>query len=252
MKKVLIADDNKDSIFATKVLLEASGFEVVGTATDGFEALNLIEKLSPDVVLLDIVMPRLDGYSILRTVNDMHLENRPKIIMYSCIQNDDSVRQAMTLGADYYLYKDTDSAVLIGAVEALSNGAPSLHGTVVTTKNHESLANEVTKIIHDIGVPAHIKGYQYLRAAIIMAVEDPDVIDAVTKQLYPSVAGLYATTASRVERAIRHAIELAWDRGNVDTLNGYFGYTISGNRGKPTNSEFIAMIADNLTLSAKA
>ncbi len=251
-KKILIADDNKDTGMTTQMLLESAGFQVVGVATDGLETIDMIEKLNPDIVILDIVMPRLDGFSILRGVKDLNLEKPPKFIMYSCLQNDDSIKQAVSLGASYYLYKDTDCEVLIRTVEKFcEDESPADFTGVLTKEARDVLASEVTRIIHDIGVPAHIKGYQYLRTAIVMAIEDKDAIDAVTKHLYPSVAVIHRTTPSRVERAIRHAIELAWDRGNVDTLTGYFGYTISGNRGKPTNSEFIAMIADNLSLATR-
>ena len=250
-KRILIADDNVDSVAVTRSLLESTGAYEIAVASNGYETLDMIDKFKPDVMLLDIVMPNLDGFSILHTLNEMELEKRPKVIMHSCLSNEDSVRQALSMGADYYLYKNTDAEVLARTLERFCEDDDTAPIQSIIEEDNGPLTAEVTRIIHDIGVPAHIKGYQYLRTAIVMAAQNRGVIDAVTKQLYPSVAMVHGTTPSRVERAIRHAIELAWDRGNVDTLNGYFGYTISGNRGKPTNSEFIAMIADNLILAGK-
>lgn len=255
-KKILIADDNCDHGIVTKTLLENAGFNVVGLAKNGEEAVELVRQLAPDVLILDIVMPRYDGYAVLKTLAADKDIKPPVTIVYTCIENDESIRQAIDLGATYYLYKDTDSEVLIDTVAAFCSDASAKSAKLSPPKirpyGSRNLEERVTEIIHEIGVPAHVKGYQYLRAAIIMAVEDRSVVDAITKQLYPDVAKAFKTTASRVERAIRHAVELAWDRGNVDTLNSYFGYTISGSKGKPTNSEFIAMIADRLQLQRKS
>ncbi len=249
-KRILIADDNRDSVTATRILIESVGRYQTEAAYDGRQTLEMIESFKPDVVLLDIVMPGLDGCAVLRAVNSMKLDYKPKIIIYSCIEKEESTQQTLLLGADYYLYKNATAETLIETIDRFCDTHKAPEGKAAR-EEYGPLVTEVTRIIHDIGVPAHIKGYMYLRSAIVLAARDRDIIDAITKQLYPTVAQMYETTPSRVERAIRHAIELAWDRGNVDTLNGYFGYTISGNRGKPTNSEFIAMIADNIILAGK-
>ena len=238
--------------------------QVIGTAKDGLEALSLIEERKPDLVVLDIIMPHLDGLGVLEKLNTMNLNPMPRIIVLSAVGQDKITQRAITLGADYYVIKPFDMEVFTQRIRQMFNNTISSEeskksvsiGTVQDTKVNSKkepmdLEAEITNIIHEIGVPAHIKGYMYLREAITMVVEDMELLSAVTKELYPSIAKKYNTTASRVERAIRHAIEVAWGRGQVEAINKLFGYTVHNDKGKPTNSEFIAMVADKLRLKNK-
>lgn len=249
--KVFVADDSKDFIEAVKVNLPIDRIEIIGTASDGFEALERIEKLSPDVVLLDVVLSGLDGLQLLK--NAQALTKKPVFIVTTAIRNEKIMQDAIALGAAYYMLKPFDFAVLADRIAGFcTKGAHRVESTLSFPKENElSLEAQVTQIMHELGVPAHIKGYQYMREAIMMAVEDMEVINSITKLLYPSVAKRFSTTPSRVERAIRHAIEVAWDRGDIDVLDSIFGYTVQNDKGKPTNSEFIAMIADKLRLKIK-
>lgn len=272
---VLIADDNKEFCnILNDYLLNQSDIFVVGIARDGIEALRLIEEKKPDLVVLDIIMPHLDGLGVLERLNNMNLSNIPRIIILSAVGQDKITQRAITLGADYYVVKPFDMEVFIKRIREMFNNviatqssqdmSSSFKGTEVkhmsssfanstgyASNSPLDLEGEITSIIHEIGVPAHIKGYMYLREAITMVVNNIELLSAVTKELYPSIAKKYNTTASRVERAIRHAIEVAWSRGQVETINKLFGYTIHNSKGKPTNSEFIAMIADKLRLQNK-
>jgi two-component system response regulator (stage 0 sporulation protein A) len=248
--RVLIADDNREFCEILKEYLESQDdFELVGLANNGLEALEFIRNDNPDVVVLDIIMPHLDGIGVLEKLASGNYGPRPKIVMLTAFGQESMTQRAVELGADYYVLKPFDIEVLGTRLRQLVDGQTTtiLH-TPVRSRNMEV---EVTNIIHQMGVPAHIKGYQYLRDAIILVVGEINLLGAVTKELYPMIAQKYETTPSRVERAIRHAIELAWDRGNVDMMNKFFGYTINVERGKPTNSEFIAMIADKLRIGTK-
>ncbi|MDF2503339.1 MULTISPECIES: sporulation transcription factor Spo0A [Clostridium] len=263
---VLIADDNKEFCnILNDYLLNQSDIVVVGIAKDGIEALKLIEEKKPDLVILDIIMPHLDGLGVLERLGNMNINPTPSIIVLSAVGQDKITQRAITLGADYYVVKPFDMDVFTKRIRQMFNNTildsdikktmPTSEETVerrVTESEPLDLEAEITNIIHEIGVPAHIKGYMYLREAISMVVNNIELLSAVTKELYPSIAKKYNTTASRVERAIRHAIEVAWSRGQVDTINKLFGYTIHNGKGKPTNSEFIAMIADKLRLKNKA
>ena len=252
--KILIADEKSDFRRLTREKLIALGYRMIYEAKDGEEAMTLIDSEHPDIVLLDAWLSKVDTVQILRTVGarTMLPEQHPSFIVLSVVNNQNLFYEATEAGADYCMLKPLNYQTLgermIRLISQKKN-ARNLAGIPPTMG--QDLETQVTKVIHQIGVPAHIKGYQYLRFAIIMTVNDNDVINSVTKILYPTVAKEFGTTSSRVERAIRHAIEVAWDRGDVDTLNSYFGYTIQNNRGKPTNSEFIAMIADNLRLKYK-
>ena len=242
--KILIADDNYDFAMTLMGYLEREeGMEIVGRAKDGSEAYQMIMEKCPDVVLLDMIMPHVDGLGVLERVNDSKLEKRPLFIMLSAVGQDKITQKAISLGAQYYIVKPFEIKLLIKT--QYIDIAPE------DKKNEENLEALVTNVIHEVGVPAHIKGYQYLREAIMMVIGDIDVINQITKQLYPDIARKYKTTPSRVERAIRHAIEVAWGRGQQDTVENIFGYTVSAAKGKPTNSEFIAMIADKLRLELK-
>ena len=255
--RILLADPNADFCkMMTDLLNRERDMEVIGSTGDGLEALELIQRQEPDVVLLDLVLSRLDGLSLLRRMR--REGSAGHVIVLSGFVNSKVVMDCASLGADYFVPKPCDSSVVLSHIrqsvgrsgeagyESIDCG--SVWKRAVSGPDLESM---VTDVIHEIGVPAHIKGYQYLREAIILTINDMEMINAVTKVLYPEVAKKFDTTPSRVERAIRHAIEVAWDRGDIEVLQKYFGYTVSNIKGKPTNSEFIAMIADNLTLKRK-
>lgn len=242
--KVVLADANENFRTMLQQTIENTGeFDVVGSAGDGAEAWKMIERERPQLVITDVILPELDGFALLDRM--AKLPARPKTILVSAFYREQMVMQAMEQGAAYFMAKPCEAGSLLERMrQAVRNGETEEESPV-------ALERLVTSIIHEVGVPAHIKGYQFLRDAILLAVSDHDYINAVTKRLYPEIAKRNATTASRVERAIRHAIEVAWDRGDVDTLNSYFGYTIHNLRGKPTNSEFIAMISDKIRLDKK-
>ena len=247
--KLLIADPNEDFRMLLKRTLEAEGdMEVVASAADGAEALELLGRHRPDVLLMDLVLPKIDGMELLRRIGAAGLT--PVTLVVSAFYNEKMISESASLGAYYFIPKPCDVAALAERIR--QSVAPQTRREIVAGARPEAeLEATVTDIIHEIGVPAHIKGYQYLREAIILTIHDMDIINAVTKVLYPSVAKKFGTTPSRVERAIRHAIEVAWDRGDLETLQKFFGYTVSNIKGKPTNSEFIAMIADCLSLRRK-
>lgn len=266
--RVLIADDNTEFAMTLNSFLEKEeDMEVIGIAKDGNEACNMISELAPDVLLLDVIMPHLDGLGVLETIEKSNIEKRPLCIMLSAVGQDKITQKAINLGAEYYIVKPFDISLLIKRIKDFKYYQPTTatKGSYTNReikqqyieinpnnkKDESNLEALVTNVIHEVGVPAHIKGYQYLREAIMMVVNDIDVINQITKQLYPDIAGKYKTTPSRVERAIRHAIEVAWGRGQTDTVENIFGYTVSAAKGKPTNSEFIAMIADKLRLELK-
>lgn len=246
--KILVADENASTRRSTKEALLRRGYHYIDEAQNGEEALIKINRTHPDIVISDIWLSKLDGIGLLRNCKGINFspDKEPIFIMASLVSNQNVFIDATRAGASICLMKPFDFNSLFEHINTLYRQRME-SGTSHKAVN-DDIETQVTKVIHQIGVPAHIKGYQYLRTAILMTISDNEIINSVTKILYPSVAKKYATTTSRVERAIRHAIEVAWDRGDVDTLNSYFGYTIQNNRGKPTNSEFIAMIADNLRL----
>ena len=230
-----------------KALEETGEFEVAASVGDGIEAAQAVREKLPDLVMMEMMLPRLDGLGLLDRINQ--LKKRPEVIVVSSFTGGKAVNAAAQYNVYYYMTKPCEVNSLVERMRQAMLPAPGeeLWGG----DGAMELSSMVTAIIHEIGVPAHIKGYQYLREAIIIAVDDMDVINAVTKVLYPEVAKRYNTTSSRVERAIRHAIEVAWDRGDLETLQKFFGYTVSNAKGKPTNSEFIAMIADRLVLQRR-
>ncbi len=249
--KILIADENSQTRHTTKEALGRKGYRYIDEASNGEEALIKISRNHPDIVITDLWLSKLDGIGLIRNCKGINFspDTMPSFIVASMVSNQNVFVDASNAGASMCIMKPFDFTSLSDHIDTLyrqrimeRSDAPIIS---------EDLETQVTKVIHQIGVPAHIKGYQYLRTAILMTISDNEIINSVTKILYPSVAKKYTTTTSRVERAIRHAIEVAWDRGDVDTLNSYFGYTIQNNRGKPTNSEFIAMIADNMRLKYK-
>lgn len=251
--RVLIADDNIDfRTLLIDTLENEPDFEILDCAADGHEAVQKTAALCPDVLILNSLLPHLDGLGVVKSINSMKLKHRPLIFMLSPFSGEHLTAEACALGVTYFMIKPFTLKTLIERIRMFRTSQPMLNGGIsAATESGDSVELIVTNIIHEIGVPAHIKGYHYLREAIIMAVRDMDVINAVTKVLYPTVAKKFGTTSSRVERAIRHAIETAWNRGDIDTLNRFFGYTVSNAKGKPTNSEFIAMIADKLHLQLK-
>ncbi|MDY2610137.1 MAG: sporulation transcription factor Spo0A [Eubacteriales bacterium] len=254
--RVLIADSNQDLRGSCREQLSRQGIELTEDATNGEDALQLIKKYKPDVVLVDAWLAKLDGIQLIKTVRNMghDFTVRPAFIYVNYEGSANLFPEATEAGAAYCMYKPFNYPVLADRIKSVYSRVKD-HDTFparsIVRPLDSDIEAQVTSVIHQIGVPAHIKGYQYLRTAIIMAINDTEIINYVTKMLYPSVAKKYQTTSSRVERAIRHAIEVAWDRGDIDTLNAYFGYTVQNNRGKPTNSEFIAMISDNLRLKNK-
>ena len=249
-KKVLIADASEEfRMLLMETIQKESDMEVVGETGDGREAVRLARECGADVVVMDMVLSQMDGLEVLRELSA--LTCRPKTLVVSAFARGNTADLAAGEGADYCLMKPCRTATVVERIRQMTGQGRTAEGEDRDSGREQSLESIVTAIIHEIGVPAHIKGYQYLREAIIIAVEDMEVINAVTKVLYPEVAKRFGTTASRVERAIRHAIEVAWDRGDLETLQKYFGYTVSNAKGKPTNSEFIAMIADRLQLQRK-
>jgi len=250
-----IVDDNREFCeILEEYLVEQEDLRLVGKAFNGNQALEMIQEKSPDVVVLDIIMPHLDGIGVLENLNKLDLKKRPKIIILTTLGQESMTQRSIELGADYYILKPFDLEVLGTRIRQVIEGTVERQKNIViqgSIKGSRNLDVEVTRIIHQMGVPAHIKGYQYLRDAILFVVEEVSLLGAVTKELYPMIADKYGTTPSRVERAIRHAIELAWDRGNVEMMTKFFGYTINVERGKPTNSEFIAMVADKLRMGTK-
>ncbi|HHY36638.1 MAG TPA: sporulation transcription factor Spo0A [Firmicutes bacterium] len=246
----MLADDNKE--FCDLVCEYIDGqpdLKVEGVAYNGERVIELLEETVPDVLILDIIMPHLDGIGVLEKLATMDMPRRPKIIMLTAFGQESITQRVVALGADYYILKPFSLDVLASRIRQLA--ANEQLTKPIAPQRVRSLDMEVTNIIHQLGVPAHIKGYLYLREAILMVINEMELLGAVTKELYPMIAEKYNTTASRVERAIRHAIEVAWSRGNVETITNLFGYTIDLERGKPTNSEFIAMIADKLRMEHK-
>jgi two-component system response regulator (stage 0 sporulation protein A) len=257
--RVLIADSNQDFCrLISEAFSHEGDLEVVGTAADGVEALSLITELRPDLLLMDLVLPKMDGLELLSRLPETGVGC--SVIVLSGFVNSQVIADCSARGADYFMSKPCNIPALLTRVRQLcgvcqlvplKSASVDCRQSSPVSREDAELEAVVTDIIHEIGVPAHIKGYQYLREAIILTIKDMDMINAVTKVLYPEVAKKFDTTPSRVERAIRHAIEVAWDRGDIEVLQKFFGYTVSNIKGKPTNSEFIAMIADCLSLRRK-
>lgn len=258
---VAIADDNERMVQLLENIVSSDReLEVVGKAGNGEDLVNIIRQKEPDVVLLDIIMPKVDGLSVMQKINlDTGIKKRPAFIVITAIGQEKITEDAFDLGADYYILKPFDNEMVINRIKHVRKERERNFAEVRKVNAYESkseymernLETDVTNIIHEIGVPAHIKGYQYLRDAIIMSINDMEMLNSITKLLYPTIAKKHQTTPSRVERAIRHAIEVAWSRGKMDTIDELFGYTVSGGKGKPTNSEFIALIADKVRLEYK-
>lgn len=258
---VVIVDNSSRMVGLLKeILSQDAELNVVGTAVDGLSALDVIEEKQPDVVLLDIIMPKLDGLGVIERMKaNTNYRKNTAFVVLTAIGSETITEKAFAAGADYYIMKPFDNAMLISRIKQARKNVQgklveSPVGVIYENKElhkEHNLETDVTNIIHEIGVPAHIKGYQYLRDAIMMSVKDGEMLNSITKMLYPSIAKQHKTTPSRVERAIRHAIEVAWSRGKMDTIDELFGYTVSNGKGKPTNSEFVALIADKIRLEYK-
>ena len=250
---VLIADGNREiSEKLCGFLGHQKDFKVCGIVDNGIDAIDIITEQKPDIVILEMLLPQIDGIGVLKAVQSKKIEKRPTFIVLSALTQEVMIREAISLGAYCFMLKPFDFSILTERIRRIVRKEKTVR--VIERKRtitDENLEQEITSIMHDIGVPAHIRGHQYLREAIMLSIHNQELLGAVTKTLYPSVASTYKTTPSRVERAIRHAIEVAWSRGRLDTLQKVFGYTINVTKGKPTNSEFIAMIADKMKLEMK-
>lgn len=261
MKKiqVTLADDNREfAELLREHLASQEDIEVIGVAHNGGEVMEMLKQQVPDILILDIIMPHLDGLGVLEQLQEVTLPRAPKIVMLTAFGQENVTQRAVELGASYYILKPFNMDVLTNRIRQLADiptSAPRVKTTTTvstsSTKSNNLDAN-ITNVIHEIGVPAHIKGYLYLREAITMVYNEIDLLGSITKTLYPRIAEKYNTTSSRVERAIRHAIEVAWSRGNMDSIKSLFGYTINVTKAKPTNSEFIAMVADKLRIEHRA
>lgn len=251
--KVVIADDSTEFSKNCAKILTSYGMKVVLTEKDGLKVISAVKTEKPDVIIADVFMPNIDILGILSELEKIEQKSRPLVMALSSYANPRLEKEILESGATYYFIKPFDINMMAERIIKLSGWR---NESMPLKVEHNAVSDSdlevmITDIIHQIGVPAHIKGYHYLREAIILSIKNTEIINSVTKLLYPTVAKKYSTTSSRVERAIRHAIEVAWDRGDIDVLNSYFGYTIQIERGKPTNSEFIAMISDKLRLKLK-
>ena len=259
--KIGIADDNREFCdILVDFFCDKDDIDLVFVSHDGIKTIENIKTKQPEILILDMIMPHLDGLGVLEAINNMDLDKYPRTIVLSAVGQEQITQKAISLGAEYYIVKPFNLEILMKRINQLAgihNEENKMqYARAIFTSDREDdvqkLEIEITNIIHEIGVPAHIKGYHYLRDAIIMVVEDIDLLGAVTKELYPAIARINNTTPSRVERAIRHAIEVAWNRGRMETINNLFGYTVQCDKGKPTNSEFIAIIADKLRIERRA
>lgn len=253
---VCLVDDNRELVQLMEDYFDdQADIEVIGTAYNGRDCLEMLEEMEPDVLLLDIIMPHIDGLAVLNKLRGMNRSKKPHVIMLTAFGQEEVMKKAVDLGASYFILKPFDLDNLADQIRQVQGSTVYSSGMNKVTKKErkeQNLEASITNIIHEVGVPAHIKGYMYLREAITMVYNDIELLGSITKVLYPDIAKKFNTTASRVERAIRHAIEVAWSRGNIDSISALFGYTISISKAKPTNSEFIAMVADRLRLEHKA
>ncbi len=246
--KVMLAEINTEFSARCVNVLSSYGYDVTAVEKDGAQLISKLKVNTPDILIMDAFMLHVDALGVMKQLKDLHLNKKPMIVVMSGVDNPRFEKEVLSSGADYYFLKPFDVEIMAQRLMQMREW----NDTAADGKPGSNMEIVISDIMHQIGVPAHIKGYKYLRYAIILSIENPDMISSVTKVLYPEIAKKFSTTASRVERAIRHAIEVAWDRGDVDVLSSYFGYTIQSSRGKPTNSEFIAMIADKLRLNLKA
>ena len=250
--KIIIVDNNEQMRISIKQQLNTNELNVVADFSDAISALNYIKENEVDVIITDIVLPNIDGYEFMEAINKQGLVTRPKILVLSALSNDNFINKALQYGADYYMIKPCDVNVLKSRVMELKTSSVMIDKSVNNIKNvkprNRQLEEKITNIFITVGIPAHIKGYQFLREAIKMAIDNPEIINSITKKLYPSIAERFETTASKVERAIRHAIEVAWNRGKIENINALFGIRVYSNNEKPTNGEFITLVADKMLI----
>jgi len=256
--RVAVADDNqqlRDMIIS--YLGELNGIDIVGAACNGAEAIRLLEEKEPDVLICDMIMPQIDGFGVLERIPAMNLHHRPGIIALTALGRDDFIARAIKLGASYYMVKPFDFGVLAQRIYETAGEeklADTFGAQIYKEKNSNgsSLEERIANLFLTVGIPAHIKGYQYLREAVKMVIEEPDLMGRITKELYPGIARRFGTTSSKVERAIRHAIEVAWNRGRIEALDEAFGRNVCSLDDKPTNGEFIALVSDRLRIKESA
>ncbi len=254
---VLIADSDRNHAESLRQhITHDFKISVIDIVCDGYSVLETVNIKKPDVLIMDIMLPKMDGIAILERFMCNRMAYRPHVIITSSLSTDKMAQKCMSLGAEYFMIKPVNFDSVVSTIKTLCDTSPIQSPSFSIIEENKrgdkiDVETRVTEMIHEIGIPAHIKGYQYLRNAIMLVIENLDIINSITKKLYPTVAENFNTTSSRVERAIRHAIEVAWDRGDTEVLNSIFGYTIATSKGKPTNSEFIAMIADRLRLQIK-
>jgi two-component system response regulator (stage 0 sporulation protein A) len=243
--RVMLADDNLSLLkLLTDYLSHKPDIEVVAAISDGVEIPNCVRQHGPDILVMDIIMPRRDGFMTLEALNDMEPALRPRVIVLTGLARDDFIMRAIRLGASYYMVKPFDMNLLYERIVEIARDQPQSITAAVNEGPEETLDEQITNLFLTLGIPAHIKGYQYLREAIHMVLDNHDVINRITKELYPGIARRYGTTSSKVERAMRHAIEVAWNRGRLDTTNQLLGVNLFNERDKPTNGEFISLIAE--------
>ena len=251
--KLLIIEDNTQlNEMLTKYFSTKNDVEVVGSCSNPIEAADMIKEVAPDALIVDMIMPEADGLSLLERLNTSEFETMPETIVVSAIGNEKMVQMACELGAKYFMVKPFNTEILYKRLQDMfGHRVISTRRTPAPVRS-KSLDEKITLVFLSIGIPAHIKGYHFLREAIKMVVKDPDLINAITKKLYPGIAKPFDTSASKVERAIRHAIEVAWSRGKIENINNFLGYNIYTNNDKPTNGEFIALMADKLIMDRSA
>jgi len=254
---VVVAEDNLQlQSMVAEYLSRQNGIEIVGRASNGLEAIRLVQEKLPDVLICDMIMPQMDGYGVLEQLLSMKLAKRPGVIALTALGRDDFITRAINLGACYYMVKPFDFAVLAQRVfEAAGElvRAQALNVRIRQESDGEdNLEERIANLFLTVGIPAHIKGYQYLREAVRMVIDNPDLMGRITKELYPGIAHRFGTTSSKVERAIRHAIEVAWNRGRIEALDEAFGRNVCSLDDKPTNGEFIALVSDRLRVRESA
>ena len=247
--KVLVLDDSElQRAKIQDLFLNSEEFELVGCLNDGLEGINIVRDEQPDVVIADIVLQNYDGFELLEKIKEMNFVSKPKILILSSLKGDDFAQKALDLGASYYMVKPVAEEILLKRIKSLVDSNANGDTQIIRNGRNRALEEKISNVFITVGIPAHIKGYQFLREAIKMAIRQPEIINSITKQLYPAIANLFSTSASKVERAIRHAIEVAWNRGKIENINALFGIKVYNTNEKPTNGEFIALVADKMLI----
>ena len=247
--KVLVLDDSElQRAKIQDLFLNNEEFELIGCLNDGLEGINIVRDEQPDVVIADIVLQNYDGFELLEKIKEMNFVSKPKILILSSLKGDDFAQKALDLGASYYMVKPVAEEILLKRIKSLVDINTNGDTQIIRNGRNRALEEKISNVFITVGIPAHIKGYQFLREAIKMAIRQPEIINSITKQLYPAIANLFSTSASKVERAIRHAIEVAWNRGKIENINALFGIKVYNTNEKPTNGEFIALVADKMLI----